>query len=77
MGVDQKGEIIFDISSDNCFAPVLLVGFSLFFSILLSLWKGSPENETQVKMHFRINIVGIFILLSGFTALACYLTLPA
>ena len=77
IGVDQKGEIVFDLSSDNTYAPVLLVGFSLFFSILFSIWKGSPENEAQVKTHFRLNIVGIFIFLSGFSALACYLTLPA
>ncbi len=42
IGVDQKGEIIFELSSDNSFTPLLLIGFSLFFSILLSVWKGSP-----------------------------------
>lgn len=41
IGVDQKGEIVFDMSSDNSFTPLLLIAFSVFFSILLSLWKGS------------------------------------
>jgi hypothetical protein len=41
IGVDQKGEIVFDLSSDNSFTPLLLIGFSVFFSMLLSLWKGS------------------------------------
>lgn len=28
-------------------------------------------------MHFRIHIIGISVLLFGFTSLACYLALPA
>jgi len=31
----------------------------------------------QVKNHYRINIAGIFVFLTGFTALAIYLTLPS
>jgi hypothetical protein len=77
IGVDQKGEIVFDLSTDNSYTAVFLMGYSLFFSLLFSIWKGSAESEAQVKMHFRVNIVGIFVFLSGFSALACYLTLPA
>jgi len=65
------------LSSDNTFTPLLLFGYGLFFTLLFSIWKGSPENENEVKMHFRINIIGTTVFLSGFTALACYLTLPA
>lgn len=42
IGVDQKGEIVFDLSADNAYVPVLLIGFSLFFSVLFSIWKGAP-----------------------------------
>jgi|688.fasta_scaffold2712547_1 hypothetical protein len=41
IGVDQKGEIVFDLSVDNSYAPLLLVGYSLFFTLLFSIWKGS------------------------------------
>ena len=41
IGVDQRGEIVFDFSSDNTYAPLLLTGFAVFFNTLLSLWKGS------------------------------------
>jgi hypothetical protein len=44
LGVDQKGEIIFTLSSDNCYSAILLIGYSLFFTTLFSLFPGSPSN---------------------------------
>jgi hypothetical protein len=41
IGVDQQGEIVFDPSIDNSYAPLLLIGLSLFFTLLFSIWKGS------------------------------------
>lgn len=42
IGTDQKGEIIFDLNSDNIYSSLLLFGFGLFFTILFSLWRGGP-----------------------------------
>jgi hypothetical protein len=41
IGVDQQGEIVFDLSIDNSYASLLLMGFSLFFTLVFSIWKGS------------------------------------
>jgi hypothetical protein len=43
VGADQKGEIIFTVSCDNAHTAVLLMGFGLFFNMLLSLYPGSPS----------------------------------
>lgn len=42
-GVDQKGEITYDLSADNSYTSVLLIGYGFFFTLLFSFWGGSPE----------------------------------
>lgn len=79
IGADQKGEIIFDYSIYNIYLPLLAVLFLLFFSLLANVITSLflyPESGDEAAIIFKREIYLILFFLSGFLALAAYLTLP-
>ena len=80
VGTDQGGEIVFSVALENLYLPSILITFSLFFSfvfnIIGNLVVPSAKAE-QIKLNFFIQLGLIFGFMLGYSALACYLCLPA
>lgn len=79
VGADQRGEIVFDLSGRNFYLPLLALLFLLAVSFLVSLaflLLFHPTSGDEAALVFKREIYLIIILMSGFLALASYLSLP-
>jgi Na+/H+-translocating membrane pyrophosphatase len=79
VGADQEGEIIFSLSNCNLYLPLLAVLFTLTVILLVNLlfkFISNPSNGSEIALNFKREIYLVLILMSGFLALAAYLSLP-
>lgn len=79
VGADQKGEIIFSLSSSNIYLPLIAVLFLLAINLVVNLifsFLFQPSSGEEVGLGFKREVYAVSVLMSGFLALAAYLSLP-
>jgi len=80
VGTDQEGEIVFELTLNNCYLPILSFFFSLFFNLLFNIVLGfvlRPSTGDGVRTGLSLHRYASVFLNCGFQALAAYLCLPA
>ena len=79
IGADQSGEIVFSLSNCNLYLPLLAILFMMTITLLVNLvftFLVSPGSGPDIVLNFKRELYLVLVLMSGFLALASYLTLP-
>lgn len=80
IGTDQEGEIVFKLSFNNIYLPILSFIFSLFFNLFFNVTIGTvlkPDSGDALRTAFNLQRYAAVFFMIGFQSLAAYLCLPA
>ena len=80
IGTDQEGQIVFELSLNNCYLPIISILFSVFFMFFFNVLSGMflrPTSGSEVRTYYNAQKYVVLGFLIGFQSLAAYLCLPA